>query len=408
MLGDYLHRQDNGLATPMELFLDGHPVRLDRESLRRAYPAPTGRLALWVHGLAVTEAVWSFPGEPAVTYGTLLQRDQGVTPLYLRYNTGLHISDNGEALARLLETLVACFPVPVEELILVGYSMGGLVVRSACHVAAEAGHTWLSRVRRALYIGVPHLGSPLERAGKVVSLALRAIPNPYTRLVADVVDLRSSGVKDLGFGNLLKRDWEGAEGEAQLQNRRHPVPLLPELSHHLLVGSLGNEERHLLSALFGDGVVPLASAAGRAGPEDRSPVFPAGERQGRGGGGPHRPGPPRGGLCPGEGLVRQGASMKKWRGLTELVRDAVDKGATAVEQVHKRTASRPFELLEKVPPLEVPVRGIHELHDLAVSGSYGMVRWVNRVAGTAVGVALDLLEQSRARDAGAPEPQQLR
>jgi hypothetical protein len=97
--------------------------------------------------------------------------------------------------------------------------------------------------------------------------------------------------------------------------------------------------------------------------------------------------------------------MKKWRGLTELVRDAVDKGATAVEQVHKRTASRPFELLEKVPPLEVPVRGIHELHDLAVSGSYGMVRWVNRVAGTAVGVALDLLEQSRARDAGAPEPQ---
>ncbi|QRN93519.1 alpha/beta hydrolase [Archangium violaceum] len=274
VLGDYLHRQNNGLATPMELFLDGHPVRLDRESLLRAYPAPTGRLALWVHGLAVTEAVWSFPGEPAVTYGALLQRDQGVTPLYLRYNTGLHISDNGEALARLLETLVACFPVPVEELILVGYSMGGLVVRSACHVAAEAGHTWLSRVRRALYLGVPHLGSPLERAGRAVSHVLRAIPNPYTQLVADVVDLRSSGVKDLGYGNLVKQDWEGTEGEARLQNRRHPVPLLPELSHHLLVGSLGNDERHLLSMLFGDGVVPLASAAGRAEPEDRSPVFP--------------------------------------------------------------------------------------------------------------------------------------
>jgi triacylglycerol lipase len=274
VLGDYLHRQDNGLATPMELFLEGHPVRLDRESLRRAYPAATGRLALWVHGLAVTEAVWSFPDEPAVSYGALLQRDRGVTPLYLRYNTGLHISDNGEALARLLETLVACFPVPVEELLLVGYSMGGLVVRSACHVAAEAGHSWLSRVRRALYIGVPHLGSPLERAGKVVSQVLRAIPNPYTRLVADVVDLRSSGVKDLGYGNLLKRDWEGVEGTARPRNRRHPVPLLPELSHHLLVGALGQDERHMLSALFGDGVVPVASAAGRAAPEDRSPVFP--------------------------------------------------------------------------------------------------------------------------------------
>lgn len=259
VLGDYLHRQGNGLATPMELFLDGQPVRPDRASLQRAYPAPTGRLALWVHGLAVTEAVWSFPEEPAVTYGALLKRDHGVTPLYLRYNTGLHISENGEALARMLEALVAEFPVPVEELILVGYSMGGLVVRSACHVATEAGHSWLSRVRRAIYIGVPHLGSPLERMGKVVTEALRAIPNAYTQLVADVVNLRSSGVKDLGLANL---------------GRHHPIPLLPEVSHHLLVGSLGPDEHHLLSLLFGDGVVPLASAAGRAGAADPRPVFP--------------------------------------------------------------------------------------------------------------------------------------
>ncbi|EPX64812.1 hypothetical protein D187_000234 [Cystobacter fuscus DSM 2262] len=96
--------------------------------------------------------------------------------------------------------------------------------------------------------------------------------------------------------------------------------------------------------------------------------------------------------------------MKKWQGLTELVRDAVDKGATAVEQVHKRTAAKPFELLEKVPSIAVPVRGVHELHDLAVSGSYGMVRWVNRVVGTTVGIALDLLEQSRAQDVGPTTP----
>lgn len=274
VLGDYLHRQGNGLATPMELFLEGRPLRLDRASLQRAYPHSTGRLVLWVHGLAVTEAVWSFPGEPAVTYGSRLERDQGFAPLYLRYNTGLHISDNGEALARLLETLVAEFPVPVQELVLVGYSMGGLVIRSACHVAAEAGHAWLSCVRRAFYIGVPHLGSPLERLGNAVSWVLRKIPNAYTKLVADVADLRSSGVKDLGFANLLKQDWEGANPEALLQNRRHPVPLLPGISHHLIVGALAQDERKWVSLLFGDGVVPLASAAGRAGPTDRSPVFP--------------------------------------------------------------------------------------------------------------------------------------
>ncbi|MFP2924263.1 esterase/lipase family protein [Pyxidicoccus sp. 3LG] len=253
VVGDYLHQRDNGLATPMELIHDGRPLRLGRESLQRAYPQSRGRLALWVHGLAVTEAVWSFPGEPSVTYGSLLERDHGFTPLYLRYNTGLHISDNGESLARLLEELVSAFPVPVEELVLVGYSMGGLVVRSACHVAAEAGHTWLSRVRRAVYIGVPHLGSPLERVGSAVSWVLRKVPNAYTQLIADVVDLRSNGVKDLGV---------------PLQSRGHPVPLLPGISHHLLVGALAAGERHLFSLLFGDGVVPLTSAAGRAGGAD--------------------------------------------------------------------------------------------------------------------------------------------
>ncbi|MCP3143691.1 esterase/lipase family protein [Pyxidicoccus xibeiensis] len=268
VVGDYLHRQDNGLATPMELIHDGRPLRLDRESLQRAYPHSRGRLTLWVHGLAVTEAVWAFPGEPSVTYGALLERDLGFTPLYLRYNTGLHISDNGESLARLLEELVAAFPVPVEELVLMGYSMGGLVVRSACHVAAEAGHTWLSRVRRAFYIGVPHLGSPLERVGNAVSWVLRKVPNAYTQLIADVVDLRSNGVKDLGMARLLRRDWDGAAVDVPIQSRCHPVPLLPGISHHLLVGALAARERHLLSVLFGDGVVPLASASGRAGHVD--------------------------------------------------------------------------------------------------------------------------------------------
>lgn len=268
VVGDYLHRQDNGLATPMELIHEGRPLRLERESLQRAYPHSRGRLALWVHGLAVTEAVWSFPAEPAVTYGSLLERDQGLTPLYLRYNTGLHISDNGESLARLLEALVAAFPVPVEEIVLVGYSMGGLVVRSACHVAAEVGHSWLSRVRRAVYIGVPHLGSPLERVGNAVSWVLRKVPNAYTQLIADVVDLRSNGVKDLGVARLLKRDWEGEAPDVPLQSRAHPVPLLPGISHHLVVGALAAHERHLLSMLFGDGVVPLASASGRAGGAD--------------------------------------------------------------------------------------------------------------------------------------------
>ncbi|WP_164020410.1 hypothetical protein [Pyxidicoccus trucidator] len=98
--------------------------------------------------------------------------------------------------------------------------------------------------------------------------------------------------------------------------------------------------------------------------------------------------------------------MKRWRGLKALVQDVVDKGATAVEGVHKRTAAVPFRLLRKIRPLEAPVRRVHELHDLAVSTSYAMVRLVNRVAGKTVDVTLDVLEKrsgkARIRDVKPP------
>ncbi|MBF5043144.1 alpha/beta hydrolase [Aggregicoccus sp. 17bor-14] len=274
VLGDYLQRTGNGLATAMALHVDHRPVALEPAALRAAFPRASPRVALWVHGLGVTEAVWGFPGAPQQSYPAMLERDAGYTPLTLRYNTGLHISENGAALSALLGQLVAHFPVPIEELVLVGYSMGGLVLRSACHVAAEAQAPWLSHVRRAVYLGAPHLGAPLERLGQGVAHLLRALPSAYTRLVAEVLDLRSSGVKDLGFANLLQQDWDGATREQLLRNRRHPVPLLPGISHHLVVGTLGRHERHLLSLLFGDGMVRVASAAGRAPGGHPSPLFP--------------------------------------------------------------------------------------------------------------------------------------
>ncbi|MCE9673078.1 alpha/beta hydrolase [Myxococcus stipitatus] len=270
VLGDALHRRKNTLAIPMGFHLAGQPLAVEREALRAAYPRTTGRLAIWVHGLAVTEAIWAFPDDPTTNYGTLLERDAGITPLYLRYNTGLHISENGEQLAHLLEQLVTEFPVPVTELVLVGYSMGGLVLRGACHVAAERNLSWLSHVRRCFSIGVPHLGSPLERVGNVVAQVLRVLPSPYTQLIADIADLRSDGIKDLGTGRWRRQDW------AKQRNTvvPPPAPLPPGIVHHLIVGALGQEEDHALSAFLGDGVVPLSSAAGRARTADTEPLFP--------------------------------------------------------------------------------------------------------------------------------------
>jgi hypothetical protein len=262
-IGDYLARTGNGLATEMALLsrIDGTPLRVDRASLEREWPAASGKIALLVHGLMCTESIWSIAD--GTDYGTRLARDLGYTPLYVRYNSGLPIADNGERLSAILDSLLTAYPRPIEEIVPIGYSMGGLVVRSACHVASLAAEGWLAKVRRAVYVGTPHLGAPLERMGRAVARALRWIDDPYTRLVGEIADLRSDGLKDLGDAVLRREDRPSAVGPskgavASLRDPRHPVPLLPGISHHLIAGSLS--EDRWVTALFGDAMVPLESA----------------------------------------------------------------------------------------------------------------------------------------------------
>jgi len=267
VVGDYLSRTGNGLATSMHAVHNGEPLAMTREALSAAFPEPPRRIVVLVHGLMSVEVVWEMPdGE---TYGSLLARDLGYAPIALRYNSGLHISDNGESLDALLEELALAYPGPIDEIALLGHSMGGLVIRSATHVASAKESRWLPLVKRAFYIGSPHLGAPLERFGNVVSWTLAKIPNPITSLISEIVNLRSLGVKDLRYGNLRREDWEGSDADALLQNRRHPVPLLPEIRHHLIAGSLSVDPQ--LAMFFGDAMVPFGSAIGHTSTRDHVP-----------------------------------------------------------------------------------------------------------------------------------------
>jgi pimeloyl-ACP methyl ester carboxylesterase len=273
-IGDYLKRTGNGLATSMTLAHEGRPLSLTRAAIAAAFPAASPRVMVFVHGLMSTETVWEMAD--GTSYGSRFAHDFSVTPLYVRFNSGLHVSENGEALDALLEQLVAEYPVPIEELVLVGHSMGGLVIRSAAHAGGDKDRRWLALVKRAFYLGTPHLGAPLERFGNVLTWVLRkvgdTIGDPYTPLIADILNLRSSGVKDLRYANLRREDWEGSDADALLQNLRHPVPLLPQIRHHLVAATLSDDPR--LALLFGDAIVPLRSATGRARPPDRSALFP--------------------------------------------------------------------------------------------------------------------------------------
>jgi triacylglycerol lipase len=241
-IGDYLAKTGNGLATETTLFaaIGGAPLRVGRADIARAFPSPARRIVVLVHGLMCTEAVWRMPG--GGDYGSLLARDAGFCPIYVRYNTGLSIAESGASLSRVLELFIEGYQALPDEIVLVGHSMGGLVTRSACHAARLEGKRWLPVVRRAIYLGTPHLGTPLERVGRLVANVLRAVPDPYTRLVAEIGDLRSAGIKDLGEG---------------LRDARHPLPLLPEMAHFLVAASLSDP---WLARLFGDALVPVSSA----------------------------------------------------------------------------------------------------------------------------------------------------
>jgi len=263
MWGDYLHAHDNGLAVQMAFYQQGRPLALDCTSLRAAHAQPTARLCVLVHGLGCNELLWSFaPPSPegqdaqgAVDYGQLLQAELGYTPFYVRYNTGLAVAANGRSLGRLLESLCTCYPEPIEEILLIGHSMGGLVVRSACHYAMQHNETWVQHVKHVFYLGTPHDGADLARLAHLTETVLHAVPNPITHLIGSVFGLRSQGIKDLSRGTLLAPDVIDEGCDDLSHHHQRAVPWLPHAQHYLVGGTIAGDERHIASVLLGDGLV---------------------------------------------------------------------------------------------------------------------------------------------------------
>ena len=255
--GDHLAATGNPLAIRMSLRLLGRDIELTAGGLQAAMPRPSRRIALLIHGLCMNDLRWQRDGHD---HGEMLARELGYTTLALNYNSGLHVSDNGEQLAALLEALVSCWPVPVDELVLVGHSMGGLVARSACHAAGRRSPAWLARLSRLVFLGTPHHGAALERGGHLLDSVLEL--SPYAAPFARLGKARSAGITDLRFGNVQRADWEGRRAHEQRRDDRVPTPLPAGVPAYCVAATTSGEARGLRHALVGDGLVSLASAWG--------------------------------------------------------------------------------------------------------------------------------------------------
>lgn len=243
-IGDRLAEDRPEFAIVMSVRLHGSDVPLDEAHLAAVFPNATQDLVVFLHGLGENDDSWNRRrDENGGTYGSRLAEEAGWTPIYLRANSGLPVAENGVALASLLDELVSAWPTEVRRIALVGHSMGGLVLRSACAVVTDAEAPWTLLVTNVVTLGTPHLGAPLERTVNVSARVLGILPEsaPFRR----ILEYRSVGILNLRQG--LAAD----------------VQHLPHARYHLVAGTLADSHRHPVSEVLGDLFVRYPSAVGR-------------------------------------------------------------------------------------------------------------------------------------------------
>lgn len=273
VMGDRLLADDNPLAIRMALRCQGQRFeQAGLPAIRNLAPA-NGRLLLMIHGLCRNDLQWDaqYEGRP-VNHGERLAADLGLAPLYLRYNSGRHVSENGRELAAMLEQLLESWPVPVEEVSVLAHSMGGLLIRSAVHYAREAGLCWPQCLKRLVFLGTPHHGAPLERAGNVVDVILGS--TPFTAPLARLGQLRSAGITDLRYGCVVDEDWNGHDRFHRKPDSRRHVPLPEGVACFAVAATTAAKRSLLADRLIGDGLVPLHSALGHHRDAKRRLDFP--------------------------------------------------------------------------------------------------------------------------------------
>ncbi|OGX91468.1 esterase/lipase family protein [Hymenobacter coccineus] len=296
-LGDQLAARADPRALCLSFRVGGHDVPVAALGLQ----GPRQKTVVFVHGLMGDEQIWQtgFDDAPGYRrYGPRLAAEAGVRALYVRFNSGLHLSENGRALSRLLTELATTYPDALGELVLVGHSMGGLIIRSAGYYGSESeskaapetngeaakepapAHDsflifnsefliptpapWLPHLRAVFLLGTPNDGSWLEQNSHFAAHLLQRIDLFPTRFLSNALNQRSNGIKDLRRSILVDEDWQGAHA-ADRAAPRTAVPLLPGVAYHILMGSwLKTNRPAALRQYFGDGLVSRSSAQGAA------------------------------------------------------------------------------------------------------------------------------------------------
>lgn len=281
LYGDYLSKKESALDLGIRFRHQDKILPMKKNAFKQNFPDATAKVCIFVHGLMCTEISWhiaaeKFYNDPSVNFGSQLKADLGYTPLFIRYNTGRHISENGQRFSALLSQLIDSYPVDIKEIILIGHSMGGLVSRSAAHYGNKKKSPWLKKLRHVVCVGSPHLGAPLEKAVNILGSLLRAFNLPGTQAPAQILNSRSAGIKDLRFGYTVDDEWSDKDPDAFMSDNRLNLPLVDGVGYYFIAATITADPDHPMGLLVGDIMVRVPSAAGHTSDPDRRIPFRSG------------------------------------------------------------------------------------------------------------------------------------
>ena len=255
VVGDHLYRTENSLAITMQLLSQG--VALNRQQITQSLKHSKGRLLIMVHGLCLNDLQWQ---RQQHDHGMMLAKELGFTVIYLCYNSGRHISENGRAFSDLLESTLGAND-QLKSIAVVGHSMGGLVSRSACEYAKRERHEWLKQLKKLIFLGTPHHGAWLEKGGGWLDFIVGSIP--IISGFADIAHVRSAGIQDLRYGHIVDEDWQQTDGPSVSDGQRQPIPLPESATTYVIAACTCKMPNPMIEATVGDGLVSVGSALGR-------------------------------------------------------------------------------------------------------------------------------------------------
>ena len=258
MIGGYLEKENNPLAVQMGFYHHAKHIDLDSPLTTQLNITLSNKVVIFVHGLSNLENVWDYPPDGGSTssilshyidvclesadsqreqnYGTKLNEEHGYTPLFLRYNTGLSLEKNAQNFNRLLNKLYAAYPNQIEELMLVGYGMGGRLLSHTQFMAQAVNAAWLSTLSRCLYLGKLNEGSFLTLALRLGSVLFRRLPVLFNHNVANWLNQKSQ--------QLQEKPHNSPNKSSMAKENPAYMTFLEDKRHMFIDGDLNSENRN--------------------------------------------------------------------------------------------------------------------------------------------------------------------